>query len=76
MEMEHGRVVRYRESYTVPKMKSAIDYLEHLNIIEKIGEKNYQLIGNDKLGDLIEKFAKDLGDQVSINIKLKNINDK
>lgn len=76
MELEHGRVVRYRESYTVPKMKSTLDYLTHLKIVEKIDDKHFQVIGGKKLSRLIEKFAKDLGDQVSINIKLKNIDDK
>lgn len=76
MEMEHGRVVKYRESYTVPKVTSALDYLVNLQVIEKINEKNFKVLDSKKLGDLIEKFARDLGDQVSINIKLKNIDVK
>lgn len=76
MEMEHGRVVKYRESFTVPKMTSALNYFENLNVIEQVEEKSYRVIDSKKLGDLIEKFARDLGEQVSINIKMKNIDVK
>lgn len=76
MEMEHGRIVKYRESHTVPKMTSALDYYLNLQVISKIDDKNYKVTDSKKLGELIEKFARDLGDQVSINIKLKNYNAK
>lgn len=76
MEMEHGRVVKYRESYTVPKMTSALDYFINLQVISKVDDKHMKVIDSKKLGDLIEKFARDLGDQVSINIKLENYDAK
>ena len=76
MEMEHGRVVKYRESFTVPKMTSALNYLVNLQVVEEVSEKKYRVTDSNRLGNLIEKFARDLGDQVSINIKLKSIDVK
>lgn len=75
MEMEHGRIVRYPEAYTVPKMKATLDYLAFLNIIEKTAKGSYIVLDQHKLGRLIEKFAKDINDQVSLNIKLSTLND-
>ena len=72
MEKEHGRVIKYPESYTVPKLISALDYFENMKIIEKLPGKKIKVLEVSKLSELIEKFAKDIGDQISINIKLKN----
>ena len=68
MEKEHGRIVRYNESFTVPKMKSTLEYLTFLEVIEKT-DKKYIVSDLGKLNYLIEKFAKDVNDQVSINLK-------
>jgi hypothetical protein len=70
MEREHGRVVRYPESYTVPKMKMTLDYLKNLNVIsfDEISS-TYKLEDVDKVNYMIEKFARDVNDQVSINLK-------
>jgi glycerol-3-phosphate O-acyltransferase len=69
MEKEHGRVVKYSESFTIPKMKSTLDYLMNLNLIEKNDKNVYKVIDIDKVGYMIEKFARDVNDQVSINLK-------
>lgn len=75
MEIEHGRVVRYVESFTVPKMKATLNYLENLNVI-KLNEKDlYEVLDSHKVGVLIEKFARDVNDQVSINLKFNNDDD-
>ncbi|MDH5414341.1 MAG: hypothetical protein OEW87_09400, partial [Flavobacteriaceae bacterium] len=71
MEKEHGRVVKYSESCTIPKMKSTIDYLLNQGVIEKDEKKNYRVTDRKKIGHMIEQFAKDLNDQISINLKFK-----
>ncbi len=68
MEKEHGRIVRYNESFTVPKMKATLEYLIFLEVVKK-DEKKYEVTDLGKLNYLIEKFAKDVNDQVSINMK-------
>ena len=73
--MEHGRVVRYAEAFTVPKMKSTLDYLAFLKIIEKSKKGFFTVIDNERLRHLIEKFAKDISDQVALNLKLSVKND-
>lgn len=71
MEMEHGRIVKYVEAFTVPKMTATLNYLVHLNVIEKNEKAHYIVTDDYKLGKLIEKFAQDVNDQVSINIKFQ-----
>ncbi len=70
MEREHGRVVKYPESYTVPKMKMTLTYLQNLNVISyNKTSKTYMLEDMAKANRMIEKFARDVNDQVSINLK-------
>jgi glycerol-3-phosphate O-acyltransferase len=71
MEKEHGRVVKYSESFTIPKMKATLNYLLNLNLIEKIGKEQYRVLDESKVGYMIEKFARDVNDQISINLKFK-----
>ena len=72
MEMEHGRVVKFSEAYTVPKLKSTLEYFESLKIIEKNAKGYFLVKDQNGLGHMIEKFAKDISDQVSLNIKLNH----
>tara|TARA_Y100000768_G_scaffold388748_1_gene386798 strand:+ start:21690 stop:23420 length:1731 start_codon:yes stop_codon:yes gene_type:complete len=69
MEKDHGRVVKYPESYTVPKMKATLSYLENLNVIGRDEKNMIEVLEQEKIGYLIEKFARDVNDQVSINLK-------
>lgn len=70
MEKEHGRVIKYPESFTVPKMKGTLKYLENLEIISHDEQKQmYKVENMEKVNYLIEKFARDVNDQVSINLK-------
>lgn len=68
MEREHGRVVKYPESFNVPVMKASLKYLLNLDIIGKDKDK-YAVKNMDKINELIEKFARDVNDQVAINLK-------
>lgn len=68
LELEHGRVVKYPEAFAVPIIKETLDYHFHQKVIEKT-EKGFQVSDAAKLDDLIEKFIRDLNDQVAINLK-------
>lgn len=69
MEIEHGRVVKYPESFSIPNLKVTLKYLENLAVIEEVAEDRFKLIDPEKVNILIEKFAQDLNDQVAINLK-------
>jgi glycerol-3-phosphate O-acyltransferase len=70
MEREHGRVVKYPESYTVPKMKTTLLFFESAGLISKSEDNGKYSVENiAPVNDLIEKFAQDINDQVAINLK-------
>ena len=69
MEIEHGRVVKYPESFSVPNLKVTLKYLENLDVIEQNEDGIFQIQEVEKVNKLIEKFAQDLNDQVAINLK-------
>jgi len=69
LEIEHGRVVKYPESFAVPIIKDTLDYLENLKVLQKLDSGYYVLIDSPRLDLLIEKFIRDLNDQVTINLK-------
>lgn len=70
MESEHGRVVKYRESYTVPKLKATLNYFINQEVLFLDENGCYKVTDSKKVGEMIEKFAKDINDQLSINLKL------
>lgn len=69
LELEHGRVVKYPESFAVPIIKETLDY--HLNhkVLERNDDRTFKVVDIPKLDELIEKFIRDLNDQVAINLK-------
>jgi glycerol-3-phosphate O-acyltransferase len=69
LELEHGRVVKYPESFAVPIIKDTLDYHLHRKIIEQSEDKTYKVLDQQKLDESIEKFIRDLNDQVAINLK-------
>ncbi len=68
IELQHGRIVTYRESFTIPSMRDTLKYLQNLDVLLK-KSSDYVVQNHEKLDYLIEKFAKDINDQVSINLK-------
>lgn len=68
MERDHGRVVKYPESFNVPIMKNTLKYYLHLNIIER-DENSIKVVNKNKVLQLTEKFARDVNDQVAFNLK-------
>lgn len=69
LEREHGRVVKYPESFSVPKMKVTLSYFQNLDILAKGENNTFEVVNKEKVNYLIEKFAKDINDQVAINLK-------
>jgi glycerol-3-phosphate O-acyltransferase len=70
MEIEHGRVIKYPESFTVPMMKETLQYLTSQKTLEYDEDKEvFRLINSELNNTLIEKFARDINDQVAINLK-------
>jgi glycerol-3-phosphate O-acyltransferase len=69
LELEHGRVVKYPESFAVPIIKETLDYHLNKKILQRNEDRTYSVVDTAKLDDSIEKFIRDLNDQVSINLK-------
>ena len=69
LELEHGRVVKYPESFTVPIIKDTLDYHLNQKIIIRNEDKTFQVTNLTKLDESIERFIRDLNDQVAINLK-------
>lgn len=69
LELEHGRIIKYPESYTVPIIKDTLTYHLSQKVIERNEDRSFRVVDPSKLDDLIEKFIKDLNDQVAINMK-------
>ena len=70
MELIHGKVVRYQESYLAPVLKNSLDFFVHSKAIEKLDKDSFMIVDEAKIASLGHKFAKDLGDNISVNIKL------
>lgn len=69
LELEHGRVVKYPEAHAVPIIKDTLVYHLNQKVIEKNEDRTFRVTDVQKLDDSIEKFIKDLNDQVAINLK-------
>lgn len=69
MELEHGRVVKYPEAYSVPIIKDTLDYLQNQEVLERVDGGKFRVTDVKKVDELIEKFLRDLNDQVAINLK-------
>ena len=68
LEIEHGRVVRYSETYSVPKLKTTLKFFCDKGII-KCESSKYSFLEYDQIDQYIEKFADDVHDQISVNLK-------
>lgn len=70
MEMEHGRVVKYMESYAVPIIGDSLSYFKHMGLIkEDLVSGEMKVVDLIKLEEEIDKFAKDINDQIVIHLK-------
>ncbi|MFZ4713503.1 MAG: 1-acyl-sn-glycerol-3-phosphate acyltransferase [Bacteriovoracaceae bacterium] len=73
LERVHGRIVKYSETYTVPHMKSTLEYFLKMEVIDKNLGK-YKVIDLKKVDGMIEHFAQELNDQITFNLKVAGSN--
>lgn len=69
LELEHGRVVKYPEAFAVPIIKDTLIYHLNQKVVERNEDRTFKVIDQVRLDDSIEKFIRDLNDQVAINLK-------
>jgi glycerol-3-phosphate O-acyltransferase len=69
LEIDHGRVVKYPESFSVPKMQTVLKLFIDRKVVEKT-EVGYKVIDKDQADELSEKFVSDLHDQLALNLKV------
>lgn len=69
LELEHGRVVKYPESFAMPIIKETLIYHLNQKVLEKNEDRTFKVVDIPKLDESIEKFIRDLNDQVAINLK-------
>lgn len=69
LEIEHGRVIKYPESYAVPIIKDTLIYHQNNRVIDRNEDRSFKVVDHVKLDEFIEKFIRDLNDQVAINLK-------
>ncbi|MFP5385239.1 MAG: 1-acyl-sn-glycerol-3-phosphate acyltransferase [Bacteriovoracia bacterium] len=69
LELEHGRVIKYPESFAVPIIKDTLIYHQNQKVIERNEDRSFRVVDQLKLDESIEKFIRDLNDQVAINLK-------
>lgn len=69
LEQEHGRVVKYPEAFAVPIVKDTLIYFQNARIIDRNEDRTFKVVDPVKLEETIEKFIRDLNDQVAINLK-------
>ncbi len=71
MEKEHGRIIKYSESFSVPKMKASLEYLMNLDYVEK-ADDTYHVKNVQRINLLIESFAGELHDQLAMNLRFSS----
>jgi hypothetical protein len=62
-------VIKYPESYAVPIIKDTLIYHQGQKIIERNEDRTFRVVDQQRLDGQIEKFIRDLNDQVAINLK-------
>ncbi len=67
LESQHGRFIRFSESYSIPLLKNALLYYENIGILRKEGTK-YILIDQKECDRITRLFTKDLTDLLTFNI--------
>ncbi len=69
LEIEHGRIIKYPEAFAVPIIKDTLIYHQNQKVIERNDDRTFRVMDGAKLDESIEKFIRDLNDQVAINLK-------
>lgn len=69
LEIEHGRVIKYPESFAVPIIRDTLIFHQNQKVITRNEDRSFRVLDHNKLDDSIERFIRDLNDQVVINLK-------
>jgi glycerol-3-phosphate O-acyltransferase len=69
LEIEHGRVVKYPESFSVSIIKETLDFHLNQKVLERNDDRSFRVVDVAKLDQSIDRFIRDLNDQVAINLK-------
>ena len=68
-ELNHGRLIKYLESNSIPLMRNSLKYLTDEGFIE-FRQGTYHILQQEKLDQLVGKYAKDLADQLTFNLRV------
>ena len=66
---ELGRVVKYKESFSIAIAKSAMTYFQQMGVIENI-DGLYTIVEHDRFDLLLKKYENDLIDKLALNIRV------
>jgi glycerol-3-phosphate O-acyltransferase len=72
LEREHGRIVKYYESYTVPMLNNCLNFFINQNAVS-CEEGVCKVIDHEKVQFFKEKFSRDINDQVSMYLRVKDM---
>jgi glycerol-3-phosphate O-acyltransferase len=69
LELLHGRIIKYQESYLVPILKDCMNYFVHVQLIVE-NDGKFKVTRIEDLEFYLAKFSSDANDRVGINLKL------
>lgn len=72
LEKQHGRVIKYPESFSTPIINNSLAYYENMNLIEKKSGK-YKVINHEGVEETIEKYVNYLTQLLTFNLKLQKV---
>lgn len=64
-----GRVVKYKESFSIAIAKSSMTYFQQMGVIDNI-DGLYTIVEHDKFALLLKKYENDLIDKLALNIRV------
>ncbi len=71
IELTHGRIVQYSESFLIPIIKNTISYFSHIQCLERLEEDLFKVVDIGKALEAKENFARDLSINVVMNFRIK-----
>lgn len=74
MEMLHGRLIKYPESYSTPLIKNSLLYFENMGILE-INDDVIEVVKPQLVDDLLEDLTLTLLSQLSFKFKVEPLKD-
>lgn len=73
LEIQHGRVIRYNESFAVPILKDTLIHFQNEKVLARNESREFIVHDPEKLEQSLDSFVKDLNDQVAINVKFNKV---